>query len=121
MQALQNFLWRTCLVVAFVGSSVFITFESPEARAPSDRDQQTRELMVKISRQLGVTCNYCHDVTNFRSAKLPTYKIGKEHLKIVDLLNRQGFKGPKAPKADCYMCHRGKAVPDYKETASLEK
>jgi hypothetical protein len=79
------------------------------------RETLQREYMVKVARQLGVTCNYCHDVKNFRSTALPAYKVAVEHTKIVDLLNTKGFLGPKAPRADCYMCHRGKAIPDYKE------
>ncbi|MEQ1879000.1 MAG: hypothetical protein ABL958_20340 [Bdellovibrionia bacterium] len=74
-----------------------------------------REAMVKISRQLGVTCNHCHDVKDFKDAKLENFKIAKEHMRVVELLNTQGFTGKKAPKADCFMCHRGKAMPDYKE------
>lgn len=72
-----------------------------------------REYMLEISRQLGVTCNYCHDVKNFRNESMKTWKISKEHMHIVQLLNTRGFT--KGPKADCYMCHRGKATPDYKE------
>ena len=74
-----------------------------------------REAMVKMSRQLGVTCNHCHDVKNFKDPKLDNFKIAKDHMRIVDLLNAQGFTGKKAPKADCFMCHRGKSMPDYKE------
>jgi hypothetical protein len=62
-----------------------------------------------------VTCNHCHDVKNFKSDKLETFKISKQHMRVVELLNTKGFTGPKAPRADCFMCHRGKAIPDYKE------
>jgi hypothetical protein len=80
----------------------------------TDSDLQQREAMIKISRQLGVTCNYCHDVSNFRSDKIPAFKTSQNHMKIVDILNMQGHLGS-GVRADCYLCHRGKAMPEYKE------
>lgn len=71
--------------------------------------------MVNISRQLGVTCNYCHDMNNLKDRSMHTWKVAHEHIQIVKLLNQKGFKGSKGPRADCYMCHRGKTMPDYKE------
>ncbi len=81
----------------------------------SDADLKMREYMVNISRQIGVTCNHCHNVSNFKSDKMSAYKISKHHMKLVDILNVQGMGGVKTSKVDCYMCHRGKIVPDYKE------
>lgn len=78
-----------------------------------DETLRVREEMVLISRQLGVTCTHCHDTNNFRSSAMPTHKIAKEHMRITSWLNKSGFKG--RPKADCYLCHRGKAIPDYIE------
>jgi hypothetical protein len=79
----------------------------------ADQELKIRENMVNISRQLGVTCNYCHDVKNFRNSSLKTWKTAKDHIRIVDLLNSKGFT--KGPRVDCYLCHRGQAVPDYRE------
>ncbi len=81
-----------------------------------DQEIQTRDYMIEVSRQLGVTCNYCHDVKNFRSSEMKAWKKSKEHMRIVELLNHKGFTN--GPKADCYLCHRGKAVPDFKEVAT---
>ncbi len=82
-----------------------------------DQELKQRDYMIEISRQLGVTCNYCHDVKNFRSETLKTWKKSKSHMQMVDLLNTRSFKGTDV-KADCFMCHRGKAMPDYKESAA---
>ena len=71
--------------------------------------------MIEISRHLGVTCNHCHDTSNFKDARKQEFKTTLAHMKIVSLLNKSGFTGKKDPKADCYMCHRGKHIPDYKE------
>ena len=78
--------------------------------------QEYRELMVKISRQLGVTCTTCHNTANFADASKREFVVAKDHLKIVQLLIDSGMNGQKgAPKADCYMCHRGVLKPAYKE------
>ncbi|HEX4923852.1 MAG TPA: photosynthetic reaction center cytochrome c subunit family protein [Bdellovibrionales bacterium] len=92
-----------------------ISAAQTKAQRTAADDFAIREAMVKMSKQLGVTCNFCHDLQNFRSDKIDKYKVAKDHMRIVDLLNTQGFKGKRDVKADCYMCHRGKPVPDYKE------
>jgi len=80
----------------------------------SDEDVKTRERMVEWSRQLGVTCVYCHNVENFKSFEKKPMRTAQAHAEWVRLLNTQGaYKD--APKVDCYMCHRGVPIPDYKE------
>lgn len=78
-------------------------------------EEQIRQEMIRISRELGVTCTTCHDVKNFKSETLKAYKIGKEHMKITQLLKDKGFNGKSGPEATCYMCHRGKLKPDFQE------
>jgi hypothetical protein len=89
------------------------------AQLPSEiktEDKLMRENMIKMSRQLGTTCNTCHDPANFTSSDKLAYKIAKEHLKITQLLIDVGITGPNGPtKVDCYMCHRGKLKPDWQE------
>ncbi len=87
----------------------------------SDADLKYREYMQTISRQLGVTCDYCHDVSNFKAPTKIAYQTAKQHMEIVKWLNLKGFQGPKAPVADCYMCHRGAAVPEYKEKVKISQ
>ena len=79
-------------------------------------EQLMRDSMITMSRQLGVTCTTCHDQTNFRSAKKHEYQVAKNHMKTTQLLIDSGFDGKeRRPKADCFMCHRGKLKPDYVE------
>jgi len=106
---------KTSLLTLCLIALLALPTESAEHKKLNDPDLVKREYMVKISRQLGVTCNHCHDVNNFKSELMPTYKVAKEHMHIVDLLNKQGFKAKNDPKADCFMCHRGTSMPDYKE------
>lgn len=87
------------------------------AKALKAADEAVRQQMMVISRQLGVTCTTCHTTKNFASNDKQEFKIAKEHMTITQLLIDHGFDGrDKRPKADCYMCHRGKLRPDYVET-----
>ncbi|MNL01119.1 Photosynthetic reaction centre cytochrome C subunit [compost metagenome] len=79
------------------------------------KEEEIREYMIQISRELGVTCATCHNVQNFKSSDMQTYKVSKEHMKITQMLKENGFDGKKGAAANCYMCHRGKLMPDYKE------
>lgn len=108
---------RSCLKLFFIG----LLFIAPIANAqlPSKikaDDLEYREYMVKMSRHLGVSCVACHDSNNFASADKATFKISKDHIRLTQLLIDNGFDGQQGrPKADCYMCHRGKLKPDFKE------
>jgi hypothetical protein len=91
---------------------IYTAFAS-ENQAKKDADFQVRDRMQSISRQLGVTCTQCHNLKNFRSDEKKSFRIAKKHIEVLDWLNTKGFAGN--PKVDCFMCHRGKAQPDYRE------
>lgn len=78
-------------------------------------EEKIREEMIVISRELGVTCNECHNVQNFKSDTKKSFKVSLEHMKLTRMLSENGLDGKKGPKATCYMCHRGKLMPEYKE------
>ncbi|PWU18470.1 MAG: hypothetical protein C5B49_07155 [Bdellovibrio sp.] len=81
-----------------------------------ENDEAIRQQMMVISRQLGVSCTSCHSTKSFAANDKREYRVAKEHMKITQALIDNGFDGKeKHPKADCYMCHRGKLVPDWKE------
>jgi len=90
---------------------------APSARAAEtakqiiSSEEHMRELMVEMSKQLGVTCTACHNTENFKSDRKDTFKIAKEHMKLTQLLIDNGLDGKKERKADCYMCHRGQLSP----------
>ena len=84
------------------------------------KEETIRENMIRISRELGVTCAACHNVQNFKADDKKTYQVSKEHMKITQMLKDNGFDGKKGPAATCFMCHRGKLMPDYKEPASAK-
>lgn len=95
----------------------------PQALAESvtnfvTKEDQIREEMISISRQIGVTCTECHNVQNFSNDSKKSFRVGKEHMKLTQMLKENGFDGKKGPEATCYMCHRGKLRPDFKEPES---
>ena len=102
----------TSLIIVPVSFALFLSYSEAE-RESKDWDLQKREEMVRMSRQLGVTCTHCHDVTDLKKADKPAYTIALNHIRITNLLNQEGFKGK--PKVDCYLCHRGSAKPEYRE------
>ncbi len=91
---------------------VFIANSADSAKPEPDADMKVREQMVQISRELGVTCTYCHNSENFKDPKNKNFGIARDHIRITQLLNsEQGFKGK--PKVTCYVCHQGEAKFDY--------
>lgn len=95
-------------------------FLFPKAQSESvtkfvNTEENIREEMITISRELGVTCTECHNVQNFREGSKKSFKIGKEHMKLTQMLKDNGFDGKNGPTSTCFMCHRGKLMPDYKE------
>ena len=89
--------------------------ETSYSQAPSDPAFKTREYMIEISRQLGVTCTHCHNLKDFKSQEKKPWAISKKHIDLVKALNTNHKDLMGFAKADCYLCHRGKLVPDYKE------
>lgn len=98
------------MVLALLVSS----YAQTPAQVKSEEDQM-RETMISMSRQLGVTCTTCHNPDNFRSDKKMEFRVAKEHMKITQGLIDLGMDGRKGPKATCYMCHRGELKPKYQE------
>lgn len=85
---------------------------------PKDMDIAQRNYMIEISRQIGVTCTYCHNLKDFKSQEKSAYKISKDHIEFVKAVNGS-LTNKLGKKMDCYMCHRGQAKPDYKEKHSI--
>lgn len=103
-------------------SSFFLLPEghSQSATKIVTQEEKIRDEMVKISRELGVTCTECHNVSKFSDDSKQAFKISRDHMKITQLLKERGFDGKKGPESTCYMCHRGKLKPDFKEPASAK-
>lgn len=111
------------LTALFLSVSLLFLGSLTEAEPVSKfvtKEEKIRDDMVVISRQLGVTCTECHNVSNFASGDKKSFKVGKDHMKLTQMLKDNGFDGKKGPMASCYMCHRGKLIPEYKEPQSAK-
>lgn len=119
------FMHRNSKSLSTPVTSVFLFFGllwawMPTARSESvaafvSKEEAIREQMITISRELGVTCTECHKVSNFADGSKKSFKVGLEHMKLTQMLKDNGLDGKKGPAATCYMCHRGKLMPEYKE------
>ena len=102
------------MAIAFLSFFLpFIIAQNGLAKTPSndDYDAQIRKEMLSISKQLGVTCVYCHSLADFRSNKIPAYNIAKEHMRVVRWINSpEGWN--KKPEVSCMTCHHGQAKLD---------
>lgn len=74
----------------------------------TDQEIRTRDYMIEITNQLGVTCTYCHDLKDFKKVHNKAYSISKTHIDLVKMLNEK-HQGQFVRKVDCYMCHKGQA------------
>lgn len=80
-------------------------------------ETEIREQMLQISEDLGVACTECHSLKNFKDSSLMSFKVAKEHIKLTELLRRNGMDGKSgAPDATCFMCHRGHKNFQWKKT-----
>lgn len=117
----MNLLINTtlCVLIGLLVSSTDSWGQSSQlaaAKVAKLRDEQVRESMLAMSRQLGVNCLTCHENENFTTDKKREFKIAKDHLRLVQVLIDAGMNGTATgPKADCYLCHRGELKPAFQE------
>lgn len=110
----MNWIYTVLLAVVFaLPSSLFA--QSQSAQKIKATEEQIRQEMLSISKQLGVTCTECHTLKNFASPEKPNFKISLDHMKLVQMMKEQGFDGKKNPEASCYMCHRGQLKYKYNQ------
>jgi hypothetical protein len=103
---------KTCLTLLLFVPLMYA--QTPDKMKKTEDD--IRQEMIKISRQLGVTCTECHVTKNFRSNDKLSFKVSLAHMKIVDMLRQTGLSGKNGePEASCYTCHRGQLKFDHKE------
>ncbi|MBI3073378.1 MAG: photosynthetic reaction center cytochrome c subunit [Deltaproteobacteria bacterium] len=67
-----------------------------------DDEEEMRAFMKQLAAEIGVKCNYCHDVDDFKKDS-PKKKIAKDMMKMTKMLRKAGAK-----KVTCKTCHMGK-------------
>ena len=74
------------------------------------KEEEVRKQMLQISKELGVTCAYCHNVKNWKEDNKLEWKIAAEHLKMTDAIRQYNMNGKeKIAEVGCFVCHRGEA------------
>ena len=108
------------LLFLYITSLLLLPLPMTQAQVPEkikQNEEEIRQNMIVISRQLGVTCSECHNIKNFADATKKSFKVSLKHQKMVDLLKLNGLSGLNGePEASCYTCHKGKLRFSHKET-----
>lgn len=91
-------------------------------------EEQMERVMYKYTRQLGVTCIFCHPQTkpgvtpiriDFATDELPQKRTAREMMRMTDKINRKyfgykndyGFNSLHDSVITCTTCHRGISKP----------
>ena len=125
-------------IFIYTGLGLFITAGIAATHPPQEKpdwknvkvipkntdEEQMERVMFKYTRQLSVTCSYCHPDTkpgvfpkdvDFASEELPEKLIARDMMRMTDKLNKKyfGYKNDYSPESfqaapiTCNTCHRG--------------
>jgi hypothetical protein len=75
---------------------------------------EIKPIMKAQAKALGVECDYCHDVPDMASDKLPNKQAARQMMRMVMEINSKWLKGMKEAeknKVGCGTCHQGKEQP----------
>ena len=66
--------------------------------------------MLAMRTSLGIECNHCHDLKQYRTDELEPKRTARRMLLMSYHLNRETFAGE--ARVTCFTCHRGHAKPE---------
>lgn len=115
----QRFLLGV-IVASVIALAYGFTLNPPTAEAGGGKNLQVfpkntskkdlKKAMKKVSKALGVQCDFCHDMENF--AKDSKHKeIARDMMRMVNSINKKYFR-KSDHKVSCMTCHRGKKHPE---------
>ena len=64
------------------------------------------QYMAKLNNELGVQCNYCHDLKDY-SADQPKKTITRDMMRMVEDVNTKYFGKEGDKQVTCWTCHQG--------------
>ena len=70
---------------------------------------ETFQYMAKINRELGVQCNFCHNLPDYAAAH-PQKDKTRDMIKMVQEMNSNYFSEDSERQITCWTCHRGAPV-----------
>jgi hypothetical protein len=130
-------------IFIYAGIGLFITAGTAATSAPQEKpewknlkvipkntdEDQMERIMHQYTRQLGVTCSYCHPDTkpgiipvmvDFVTDEIPKKEVARKMMRMTDKLNRKyfdykndyGYESFKNIIISCNTCHRGIPKPN---------
>jgi hypothetical protein len=123
------------VTLAFLGYAAVAAWAGGSNLEYYSKDMPIEELkdeMKVLQRSVGAQgCEYCHVVKpkrDFANDSVEQKKTTRFMLKMTEKVNKElftkdalGIKEGDAPKATCYMCHKGKEKPVYEPQNDAEK
>ena len=73
--------------------------------------KEMRAVMKEQAKALGVKCTHCHVKGDYASDEIPEKAVAREMMRMVERINGELFTWEEAPRATCFMCHRGDLEP----------
>ena len=89
------------------------TFKNLQVLPDDTSRTELLDTMKRVAKSLGVECNFCHrtDKPDFASDEIAHKRTARTMMRMVGRLNDEWLTWQGAPRATCYMCHRGKRKP----------
>ena len=76
-----------------------------------ERKKDVTKFMKSVAKDLGVECDYCHDMKN-KAKDTPKKETARKFFKLVDYINTEILIWEDAPEVTCWSCHGGKINPE---------
>ena len=108
---------RSVVMIVFVAACGVALADGPKNLQILPKNitkDQLKALMKQQSKDLGVECDFCHEVPDMASDKNKNKEIARQMLKMTFEINDKWLKGMKDAdkhKVTCGTCHRGKDEP----------
>lgn len=67
-----------------------------------------------VAKDLGVKCNYCHNIKNYASDEKEHKLAAREMMRMVKHINKTTMHPLGLHEVSCWVCHQGKKHPDHK-------
>ncbi len=81
---------------------------------PFTKKAEIMKYMKKtVTKELGVKCNFCHNIKNFSSDENAHKLVAREMMSMVMNINKNTMRPLELHEVSCWVCHRGQKHPDH--------
>jgi len=104
------------MVILFI-FSILLAGEDSELKNVKVLPLKTKADIVKymktsIAKELGVKCNYCHNISDYSSDENEHKLVAREMMQMVLNINENTMIPLKKHEISCWVCHRGQKHPE---------